>query len=53
MITLHPPEHDHALKEVDRAAMATAETPEQVSRSSGTRSRRTEGTRSSSVSSYR
>ena len=30
VITLHPPEHDHALKEVDRAAMATAETPEQV-----------------------
>jgi YtoQ family protein len=30
IITLHPPEHDHALKEIDRAAMATAETPEQV-----------------------
>ena len=30
LITLHPPEHDHALKEIDRAAMATAETPEQV-----------------------
>ena len=30
IVTLHPPEHDHALKEVDRAAMATAETPEQV-----------------------
>ena len=30
VITLHPPEHDHALKEIDRAAMATAETPEQV-----------------------
>ena len=30
LITLHPPEHDHALKEVDRAAMAVAETPEQV-----------------------
>jgi YtoQ family protein len=30
LVTLHPPEHDHALKEVDRAAMATAETPEQV-----------------------
>ena len=25
-----PPDHDHALKEIDRAAMATAETPEQV-----------------------
>jgi YtoQ family protein len=30
VITLHPPEHDHALKEIDRAAMASAETPEQV-----------------------
>ena len=30
IISMHPPEHDHALKEVDRAAMATAETPEQV-----------------------
>jgi YtoQ family protein len=30
VITLHPPEHDHALKEIDRAASATAETPEQV-----------------------
>ena len=30
LITLHPTEHDHALKEVDRAAMATAQTPEQV-----------------------
>ena len=30
IITLHPPEHAHALKEVDRAAMATAESPEQV-----------------------
>jgi YtoQ family protein len=30
IITLHPPEHDHALKEIDRAAMATAESPEQV-----------------------
>jgi YtoQ family protein len=30
LITLHPPEHDHALKEIDHAAMATAETPEQV-----------------------
>ena len=30
LVTLHPPEHDHALKEIDRAAMATAETPEQV-----------------------
>src|SRR5688572_4862049 len=30
IISLHQPEHDHALKEIDRAAMATAETPEQV-----------------------
>ncbi len=30
LITLHPPEHDHALKEVDRAALATAREPEQV-----------------------
>jgi YtoQ family protein len=30
IVTLHPPEHTHALKEIDRAAMATAETPEQV-----------------------
>jgi YtoQ family protein len=29
-VTLHPPEHDHALKEIDRAAMATARDPEQV-----------------------
>ncbi len=30
VITLHGPEHDHALKEVDAAAKATARTPEQV-----------------------
>jgi YtoQ family protein len=30
IVTLHPDEHNHALKEIDRAAMATAETPEQV-----------------------
>jgi len=30
IVTLHPEEHTHALKEIDRAAMATAETPEQV-----------------------
>lgn len=30
IVTLHPPDHDHALKEVDRAAQATAESPEQV-----------------------
>jgi YtoQ family protein len=30
IVTLHPPEHDHALKEIDRAAMATAASPEQV-----------------------
>jgi YtoQ family protein len=29
-ITLHDPEFDHALKEVDRAAQGTARTPEQV-----------------------
>jgi YtoQ family protein len=30
IITLHPPEHDHALKEVDAAAKAVARAPEQV-----------------------
>ena len=30
LVTLHDPQLTHALKEVDRAAMATAETPEQV-----------------------
>jgi len=30
LITLHEPELTHALKEVDRVAMAVAETPEQV-----------------------
>ncbi len=30
LITLHPPEHDHALKEVDRAALAVARKPEQI-----------------------
>jgi YtoQ family protein len=30
IVSLHPAEHNHALKEIDRAAMATAETPEQV-----------------------
>ena len=30
IITLHPEEHDHALKEVDAAALAVARTPEQV-----------------------
>jgi YtoQ family protein len=30
LVTLHPPEHDHALKEIDRAAVATAREPEQV-----------------------
>ena len=30
LITLHPPEHDHALKEVDRAALAVAREPDQV-----------------------
>lgn len=30
VITLHDDEHDHALKEIDAAANATARTPEQV-----------------------
>ena len=30
LVVLHPPEHTHALKEVDAAAQAVAETPEQV-----------------------
>jgi YtoQ family protein len=30
IVTLHPEDHNHALKEIDRAAMARAETPEQV-----------------------
>jgi len=30
IITLHPPEHDHALKEVDAAARAVARKPAQV-----------------------
>jgi YtoQ family protein len=30
LIILHSPEHDHALKEVDRAALAVAREPEQV-----------------------
>jgi YtoQ family protein len=30
LIILHPEEHDHALKEVDAAALAVARTPEQV-----------------------
>ena len=30
IVVLHPPEHSHALKEVDAAALAVAETPEQV-----------------------
>jgi YtoQ family protein len=30
LVTLHPPEHDHALKEVDRAATAVARDPDQV-----------------------
>ncbi len=32
LIILHPPEHAHALKEVNAAANAVAETPEQVVR---------------------
>ena len=30
LIVLHPPEHSHALKEVDAAALAVAQEPEQV-----------------------
>jgi YtoQ family protein len=30
IVTLHPPDHDHALKEIDRAAQATAKSPEHV-----------------------
>ena len=30
LITFHPPEHDHALKEVDRAALAVARDADQV-----------------------
>ncbi|MBV2360284.1 YtoQ family protein [Thalassococcus sp. CAU 1522] len=30
LIVLQPPEHDHALKEVDAAALAVARTPDQV-----------------------
>jgi len=30
LIILQPEEHDHALKEVDAAALAVARTPEQV-----------------------
>jgi YtoQ family protein len=30
IIVMHPPEHSHALKEVDAAALAVAETAEQV-----------------------
>jgi YtoQ family protein len=30
IVTLHGPDHDHALKEVDRAALAVAREPEQV-----------------------
>lgn len=32
LVVLHPPEHAHALKEIDAAAQAVAETPEQVVR---------------------
>ena len=30
LVTLHPEQHDHALKEVDRAALAVAREPEHV-----------------------
>lgn len=32
IIVLHQPEHQHALKEIDAAALATAETPKQVAK---------------------
>src|SRR5918995_1021202 len=32
LVTLHPEQHDHALKEVDRAALAVAREPEQAQR---------------------
>jgi len=32
IIVLHPPEHDHALKEVDAAANAVARSPDEVAR---------------------
>ncbi|MAY75487.1 MAG: hypothetical protein CMJ31_12395 [Phycisphaerae bacterium] len=32
LITLHPSDHDHALKEIDAAAAAVCRTPDQVSR---------------------
>ncbi len=32
IIVMHPPEHQHALKEVDAAANAVAQTPDQVAR---------------------
>ena len=30
LIIMHPPEHQHALKEVDAAALAVTQTPEEV-----------------------
>lgn len=30
LVTLHPATHQHALKEIDAAALATCESPEQV-----------------------
>lgn len=32
LVTLHDPEHTHALKEIDGAVLAVAETPEQIVR---------------------
>lgn len=32
LIVMHPPEHTHALKEIDAAALAVCETPEQIVR---------------------
>ena len=30
LIIMHPPEHQHALKEVDAAALAVVESPEEI-----------------------
>jgi YtoQ family protein len=43
LITLHPPEHDHSLKEVDRAAQAVAREPRAGGRHTAIRARRRGG----------
>ena len=45
LITLHPPEHDHALKEVDRPRWPWRVSPSRSSTSSGTCSPRRSGAR--------